>query len=92
MGANGSGSQRDKKWPFTFRFESGEKLTNHTIGTITGIEKLPFEYLWCSYGEDHDTAARMVRKIAQQVEVNTVHYEGNFAQLGIGTGVLQLFV
>lgn len=90
MGATGSCTATSKKVPITFRFESGKHLKDHTIGDITGIEKLPFEYLWVSFDNEHDNVAQKVRKTALQVDVNTVHQYGDFAALGIGTQVLRL--
>jgi len=81
-----SGSQRgDGAWEITFRFAASPNVTGLTIGSITGIAKKGWEYLWVQYQDAEDTGAKCIVKRPAFVHVERVYDAGNYAGLGIGT-------
>ena len=81
-----SGSQRgDGSWEITFRFAASPNVTGLTIGSITGIDKKGWEYLWVQYEDAEDSGAKCVVKRPASVHVERVCDAGDFAGLGIGT-------
>ena len=81
-----SGSQRGTEaWEVTFRFARSPNATGLTIGNITGINKLGWDYLWVYYDEEEDTAANRVVKRPVAVYVEQVYEFADLSQLGIGT-------
>lgn len=79
-----TGSQRDDgSWEITFTFERRKNRTGLTIGSITGIAKKGWEYLWVEFRQDTDaTAGRRVR-LPIAVHVEQVYESGDFSQLGV---------
>jgi hypothetical protein len=88
VGCSGSQEWDDQKgkgpWTLSYRFIASKNVTGQTIGTISGIAKKGHEYLWVRYEESIDSSV-LVKK-PKYVYVNKVYKEGNFTQLGIGTG------
>ena len=81
-----SGSQRgDDSWEITFRFAASPNVTGLTIGSITGIAKKGWEYLWVQYEDAEDSGAKCVVKRPASVHVERVYNSGSLAGLGIGT-------
>ncbi|MBE3100133.1 MAG: hypothetical protein IMZ44_23690 [Planctomycetes bacterium] len=81
-----SGSQRgDDSWEITFRFAASPNVTGLTIGSITGIDKKGWEYLWVQYEDAEDSGAKCVVKRPASVHVERVYDSGSLAGLGIGT-------
>jgi hypothetical protein len=72
-------------WEITFRFAASPNKTGITIGSITGISKKGWEYLWVRYAdaEDMDAMAMVKRPVAAYVE--QVYQEADFSVLDIGT-------
>lgn len=58
-----------------------------TIGNISGIDKLGWEYLWVAY-QSAVSSAGLVFERPVGVYVNRVYLESDFADLGIGTSSL----
>ena len=83
LGATGS-NRGTGQWSITFRFSASPNVSGLTIGSITGISKLGWQYLWVKYAtESDDTAFAMVKKpVAAYVE--EVFLDGDFSTLGIG--------
>ena len=66
-----TGTKRgDDLWALTFRFAGSPNLSGVTYGTITGISKLGWDYLWFRYADFADTSAYALvkRPIAAYVE------------------------
>jgi len=86
LGASGSrrGQGIGDPWEITFKFAASPNRTGLTIGTITGIQKRGWDYLWVQYGEDVDAAAKVLIKKPVAAYVEQVYPFGNFGALGIG--------
>ncbi len=81
-----SGSKRGKgDWEITFRFAASPNKTGLTVGSITGIAKKGWEYLWVRYKDAVDATAGALVKEPMAVYIEKVYEEGDFADLGIGT-------
>lgn len=77
-----TGSQRGyKDWEVTYQFGFSPNVTNLTVGTITGISKKGWEYLWCLYADDESETWLIKRPIAAYVE--QVCRTAAFSALGI---------
>jgi len=74
-----------------YAFPTNEKLaaspnrTGITVGSIGGISKKGWEYLWVRYADVEDTGSNTLVKRPVAAYVEKVYEEGNFAGLGIGT-------
>lgn len=80
-----SGTKRGlKAWEITYRFAASPNKSNMTVGSISGISKKGWEYLWIRYAETEDTSAKALVKRPLAAYVERVYEEGNFASLGIG--------
>jgi hypothetical protein len=82
LGAAGSKRGTDD-WEITFRFAASPNRTNLTVGSITGINKKGWEYLWVRYADAEDAGSHMLIKKPVAAYVEKVYEEGNFAALGI---------
>jgi len=84
LGASGS-KKGIEQWSITFRFSGSPNVTGLTIGDITDVDKLGWDYLWIRYGgyEDSSAHALVQRPVACYVE--RVLGFGDFSTLGIGT-------
>jgi hypothetical protein len=81
-----AGTQRgDDPWEISFAFAGSPNVTGLSIGSIVGIEKKGWEYIWASYRQAEDTTAKMLVRKPVAAYVERVYREGNFAALGIGT-------
>lgn len=85
LGASGSrrGTGPDDDWEITFRFAGSPNRTNLTIGSITGIDKKGWEYLWVRYADAEDTASKTLVKQPVAVYIEKVYQEASFSGLGI---------
>jgi hypothetical protein len=72
-------------WEITYRFAASPNKTGITIGSITGIAKKGWEYLWVRYAdvEDMDAMAMVKRPVAAYVE--QVYEDADFSLLDIGS-------
>jgi len=79
---SGSASGEDQV-ELNFNFAANPNLTGLTKGTITGIDKKGWDYMWmeCDTGED-TTAKRLAKKITA-VHVEQVYGYGDFTSLGL---------
>jgi len=86
MGATGSQEWDDQKgngpWSLSFKFAASKNETGITIGSISGIQKKGWHYLWVRYETAADTSSVFQRPKA--VYVSKVYQEGSFSGLGIG--------
>jgi len=84
LGAAGSKRGADD-WEITFRFAASPNRTGITVGTITGISKKGWEYMWVRYADAEDVAARAIVKKPVAAYIEKVYEEGDLSTLGIGT-------
>ena len=84
LGAAGT-KRGDDPWEISFAFAGSPNVTGLSIGSIVGIEKKGWEYIWASYRQTEDTAAKMLVRKPIAAYVERVYREGNFSSLGIGT-------
>lgn len=81
-----AGSQRgDEAWEVTYRFAASPNKTGLAVGSITGIAKKGWEYLWVLYEDAEDLAAQRLVKKPLAAYVERVYESGDFSLLGIGT-------
>jgi hypothetical protein len=87
LGAAGSrrGTTADDLWEISFAFAGSPNVTGLSVGTITGIAKKGWEYLWVRYAEAEDTSAKMLVRKPVAAYVERVYRDGSFSALGIGT-------
>jgi hypothetical protein len=87
LGAAGSrrGTDPEDLWEISFAFAGSPNVTGLSVGTIAGIAKKGWEYLWVRYQEAEDTNAKMLIRKPIAAYVEQVYRDGDFAALGIGT-------
>lgn len=68
----------------TWRFSVSPNVSGLEIGSITGITKAGWDYLWCYYVDNEDPDAKFLIKKPIQVTVNQVYPLANFLALGLG--------
>ncbi len=71
-------------WEITFKFAGSPNRTGITIGTIAGVSKKGWEYLWVRYADVEDGASNTLVKQPIAAYVEKVYDEASFAGLGIG--------
>ena len=82
LGASGS-KRGDELWEINYRFVASENITGIAIGGITGVAKKGWDYLWVHYVDD--TSEDLLIKKPEQVNVEKVYEDHDYANLGIGT-------
>jgi hypothetical protein len=82
MGASGSKHGRTGDYELNFKFAASPNKTNITIGSISGIEKKGWEYLWVRY--EKSTDQNCLIQIPKAVYVHQVYESGDFSALGLG--------
>ena len=80
LGVSGSPSGENQV-ELNFNFAAEPNITGLEIGTITGIDKRGWDYLWVEY--DTTVAALRMVKRPFAVHVEQVYGYGNFAALGL---------
>ena len=83
LGAAGA-KRRADLWEITYRFEGSPNLASISIGDITGIAKLGWQYLWALYGEGSGSGPTFVAPPVEGVYVEDLYQSGNMALLAIG--------
>lgn len=83
LGASGAKRGYDD-WEITFRFAASPNVTGLTLGSITGINKEGWQYLWVRFADDEDTVAKALIKKPIAAYVEKVYEYGDFSGLGIG--------
>jgi len=82
LGASGSKSGRFGDWEITYRFAASPNQNNITIGSITGITKKGWEYLWVRY--EKSTDQNCLVQVPKAVYVHEVYPSASFSALGLG--------
>lgn len=82
---NGVSGQRRTAddWALTFSFSRSPNATGLAVGSITGIAKKGWEYLWCRYNDEVDSGTSLLIRKPIGVYVEQVYPTSNFASLGI---------
>ena len=85
LGATGArrGTGPDDDWEITFRFAASPNVTGLSVGSINGISKKGWEYLWVRYADQEDTSANTIVKRPVAAYVERVYDQGSFGGLGI---------
>ncbi len=81
----GSGGSGGDPWEISFAFAGSPNVTGLSIGSIVGIQKKGWEYLWVRYQAAEDATAKMLIRKPIAAYVERVYREGSFSALGIGT-------
>lgn len=83
LGASGSKRGQDD-WEIAYKFAASPNALGLSVGSITGINKRGWDYLWVRYADVEDSSAKMLvqRPIAAYVE--QVYPYRDFSGLGIG--------
>jgi len=84
LGASGAKRGSDD-WEITYRFAASPNRSGISVGSIGGISKKGWEYLWVRYADEEDSGSNTLVKKPTAAYVERVYEEGNFAALGIGT-------
>ncbi len=79
-GASG-GKRGSGDWEITGRFSASPNRTNLTVGSITGISKKGWEYMWVRYADAEDSAAKAIVKEPVAAYIEKVYEDGNFSVL-----------
>lgn len=74
----------DENPTLDFAFEASVNITNQTIGSITGINKLGWEYIWFDFAQKQDTTTKLKKTIARGAYVAEIYEFANFTGLFIG--------
>lgn len=88
-GASGARSLKDSvlaEIAFNFAFSPSE--SGLSVGSITGIAKYGWDYLWVRYESTDDVVAKKTTPQPRQVEVDRVLFPLDFSILGIGIAIL----
>jgi|ERR1043165_6904115 hypothetical protein len=85
LGASGQkrGTASTDKWEVTFKFAASPNMTGISVGSITGIAKKGWDYLWVQYGDDVDNTAVVRIKKPIAVYVERVYDSAPFSSLGL---------
>lgn len=81
-GARGRNRNEDEV-QITFSFSASPNISGLTVGSITGISKKGWDFIWFVYGEVDDTSAGRVVKRPKFAYVEKVIEDGNFSALGV---------
>lgn len=86
LGATGT-KQGNGYWQITFKFARERNATGLSVGTITGISKTGWQYMWVRYEDavDGTGANKALVKKAKAVYVETVYMSWDWTGLGIGS-------
>lgn len=83
LGASGSKRGLDD-WELTFRFAASPNASGLTVGSINGINKEGWHYLWVRFADDEDAVSKTLIKRPIAAYVEQVYPYGDFSGLGIG--------
>lgn len=76
------------EWEITFRFAAQDNQTGLSVGTITGIDKQGWDYLWVWYRPYLDATTNLIYQVPTAAYVERVYRRTDFADLDIGTDPL----
>lgn len=87
LGCSGSQEWDSQKgngpWSLSYKFSASKNQTGITIGSISGIQKKGWHYLWVRYEPKVDSTSLI--QSPKAVYVNKVYQDADFSGLGIGT-------
>ena len=86
LGASGSrrGTSADDDWEISFRFAGSPNVSGLQVGSIGGINKKGWEYMWVRYQDAEDEDAKVLIKKPIAVYIEKVYEQANLGGLGIG--------
>ncbi|MDD4889064.1 MAG: hypothetical protein PHU85_03970 [Phycisphaerae bacterium] len=73
LGASGTYRQAEGDWELSFKYAASPNQTGLTIGTMTGIEKPGWAYLWVRYQDTKDETSKSAVKQPIAAYVNQVY-------------------
>jgi hypothetical protein len=82
MGASGK-LRKDGNYEITFRFEASPHVENLTIGSITGISKGGWEYLWVYSQPVKDASGHLVPTPVAVYTERVFENDGDFSSIGV---------
>ena len=85
VGASGSrrGDDWDDPWEVTYKFAVRENESGLAVGSITGIDKEGWQYMWVQYGPSEDPAVFRGVQIPVAVYIEKIFNYYDFSNLGI---------
>ena len=86
LGAQGTrrGAGADDLWEISYQFAGSPNVTGLSVGPITNISKLGWEYLWVRYAVAEDATAKALVRKPIAVYIEQIYKVGDFSQLDIG--------
>ncbi|MDL5052176.1 hypothetical protein QQ056_01140 [Oscillatoria laete-virens NRMC-F 0139] len=82
LGAQGQ-KRGNSFWEVSFKFAASPNQTGISVGSINGIAKAGWDYLWVQYGQDVDSTAKVRIKKPIAAYVERVYDHAPFSILGI---------
>jgi len=82
LGAAGSLRAREL-WELNFKFAASPNFDDLVIGSMTGIEKDGWDYLWVRYGMTKDEAAGAIVRSPSSVHIERVYRRKDLSELNI---------
>jgi hypothetical protein len=83
-GSQDGGDREDGAVEIQYDFAGNPNRTGIVVGSITGIEKKGWEYLWVRYADSEDAAAKAIVKRPVAAYVEELFESGDFSALGLG--------
>lgn len=83
LGAAGSYNERRGWWEIDFQFGWRPNQTGLTVGSITGIAKDGWDYLWFVHTEERDATANALVRRPKHCYRERVYAAGDFSVLGL---------
>lgn len=83
LGASGT-KRGDERWAITYRFACSPNISGLTVGTIDGIDKLGWDFLWIRYASFADTSAFSLVQRPVAAYVERVLIPADYSTIGIG--------
>ena len=84
-GAQDGGDREDGSFELQFDFAGSPNRTGITVGSITGIVKKGWEYLWVRYADSEDAAAKAIVKRPVAAYVEQLFESGDFSALRLAS-------
>lgn len=81
-GASGTYDPNADTWSITYNFSASPNITGASVGSITGIAKGGWDYLWVTTRDEKDSNNKVVSK-PEAVYVTKVYEEADFGGLGL---------
>lgn len=82
LGASGS-QKGEEDWAITYNFAAQPNASSLSVGSITGITKRGWDYLWIRYEDAEDTTAKRLVKLPIAAYVEQVYTYAALSGLGI---------